>query len=143
MVFGRNGTRRDPRWRTAQSTPARVVPFSNTPPTSETAEKIRRIGEEIIRLSDRQNDMLKLASFGGMSSRMTADHDSHEIVRLIISLAHGIGLNVVAEGTETEEQISELKRLDCEMAQRFFYSPPVEPKAAFELLLRSYRTALR
>jgi EAL domain-containing protein (putative c-di-GMP-specific phosphodiesterase class I) len=76
-------------------------------------------------------------------SRMTAHHDSHEIVRLTISLAHGIGLNVVAEGTETEEQISELKRLDCEMAQRFFYSPPVEPKAAFELLLRSYRTALR
>jgi PAS domain S-box-containing protein len=75
-------------------------------------------------------------------SRMNDDHDSHEIVRLIIMLAHSVGLKVVAEGTETEEQIRELKRLDCEMAQGFFYSPPVEPKAAFELLLRSYQGAL-
>lgn len=71
-------------------------------------------------------------------SNMNTDHDNHEIVRLIITLAHNLGLKVVAEGTETEEQITELKRLGCEMAQGYLYSPPVDPKAAFGLLLRSY-----
>lgn len=70
-------------------------------------------------------------------SNMNADRDSYEIVRLIIMLAHSVGLKVVAEGTETEEQITELKRLGCEMAQGYLYSPPVDRKAAFGLLLRS------
>ncbi len=71
-------------------------------------------------------------------SNMNTDHDSHEIVRLIIMLAHSVGLKVVAEGTETEEQIAGLKRLGCEMAQGYLYSPPVDQKAAFGLLLQSY-----
>lgn len=75
-------------------------------------------------------------------SNMNADHDSHEIVRLIIMLAHSLGLKVVAEGTETEEQITELKGLGCELAQGYLYSPPVDAKAAFGLLLRSYEEAL-
>ncbi len=75
-------------------------------------------------------------------SQMNADHDSHEIVRLIIMLAHSVGLKVVAEGTETEEQITALKQLDCEMAQGYLYSPPVDQKAAFELLLRSHEEVL-
>ena len=75
-------------------------------------------------------------------SNMNTDHESHEIVRLIVMLAHSVGLKVVAEGTETEEQITELKRLKCEMAQGFLYSPPVDRKAAFGLLLRSHEPAL-
>jgi PAS domain S-box-containing protein len=75
-------------------------------------------------------------------SSMATDHENREIVRLIIMLAHSLGLQVVAEGTETDEQITELKHLNCEMAQGFFYSPPVESKAAFQLLLRSYQGAL-
>src|SRR5229473_484943 len=71
-------------------------------------------------------------------SNMNTDHDSHEIVRLIIMLAHSVGLKVVAEGTETEEQIAGLKRLGCEMAQGYLYSPPVDQRAAFGLLLQSY-----
>jgi EAL domain-containing protein (putative c-di-GMP-specific phosphodiesterase class I) len=57
-------------------------------------------------------------------------------------LAHSLGLNVVAEGTETEEQIKELKRLGCEMAQGYLYSPPVDSKAALGLLLHSYEEAV-
>jgi PAS domain S-box-containing protein len=75
-------------------------------------------------------------------SRMNADHDSHEIVRLIIMLAHSLGLKVVAEGTETEDQITELKRLGCEMAQGYLYSQPVDSKTAFGLLQRSYQNVL-
>ena len=75
-------------------------------------------------------------------SNMSTNHESHEIVRLIVMLAHSVGLKVVAEGTETEEQITELKRLKCEMAQGFLYSPPVDRKAAFGLLMRSHEEVL-
>jgi EAL domain-containing protein (putative c-di-GMP-specific phosphodiesterase class I) len=73
-------------------------------------------------------------------SQMSSDHDNHEIVRLIVMLAHSLGLKVVAEGTETQEQITELKHLKCEMAQGFLYSPPVDSTQAFELLLNSHRS---
>jgi diguanylate cyclase (GGDEF)-like protein/PAS domain S-box-containing protein len=75
-------------------------------------------------------------------SNMNTDHDSHEIVRLIVMLAHSLRLKVVAEGTETEDQITELKRLGCEMAQGYLYSPPVDSKTAGELLQRSHAEVL-
>jgi EAL domain-containing protein (putative c-di-GMP-specific phosphodiesterase class I) len=75
-------------------------------------------------------------------SNMITDHDSHEIVRLIVMLAHSLGLKVVAEGTETEQQITGLKRLGCEMAQGYLYSPPVDRTAAFGLLRHSYDETL-
>lgn len=75
-------------------------------------------------------------------SNMHSDRESHEIVRLIIMLAHSLGLKIVAEGTETEAQITALKGLDCEMAQGFLFSPPVPPKAAWELLKKNYQPAL-
>jgi diguanylate cyclase (GGDEF)-like protein/PAS domain S-box-containing protein len=75
-------------------------------------------------------------------SQMSTDHDNHEIVRLIISLAHSLELKVVAEGTETQDEVNELKHLKCEMVQGFLYSPPVDSVKAFELLLASHRQAL-
>jgi len=75
-------------------------------------------------------------------AQMNNDRDSYEIVRLIIMLAHNMGLKVVAEGCETEQQVAEIKRLGCEMAQGYLYSPPVAPEAAFGLLLRSYEGVL-
>src|SRR3981081_1055 len=52
-------------------------------------------------------------------SNMDSDPENREIVRTIIVLAHNLGLKVVAEGTEKEEQISLLKELNCEMAQGY------------------------
>jgi PAS domain S-box-containing protein len=68
-------------------------------------------------------------------SDMHSNGESREIVRLIIMLAHSIGLKVVAEGTETLNQIEVLKRLGCEMAQGYFYSPPVSAQSASDLLM--------
>jgi predicted signal transduction protein with EAL and GGDEF domain len=70
-------------------------------------------------------------------AQMSNDHESREIVRLIIMIAHSVGLKVVAEGTETRDQIGELKDLGCEMAQGYFYSQPVNAQVAFELLVNS------
>ncbi len=73
---------------------------------------------------------------------MNADRESHEIVRLIIMLAHNLGLKIVAEGTETGNQVAELKQLGCEMAQGYLFSSPVPPESARELLLKDYQPAL-
>ena len=73
---------------------------------------------------------------------MSSDHESREIVRRIIMIAHSVGLKVVAEGTETKDQIGELKKLGCEMAQGYFYSPPVSSQSAFGLLSQNEKAVL-
>jgi PAS domain S-box-containing protein len=69
-------------------------------------------------------------------SNMDTDSESREIVRIIIMLAHNLGLEVVAEGTETAEQVNQLKQLGCEMSQGYFFSRPVDQQAISELLQR-------
>ena len=73
-------------------------------------------------------------------SNMNTDRDNHEIARLIVMLAHSLGLTIVAEGAETAEQVEALTRMNCDMVQGYFYSPPVDAKAAFDLLLRTQQT---
>ena len=72
---------------------------------------------------------------------MDSDPESHEIVRIIIMLAHNLGLKVVAEGTETEEHVRLLKQLNCETAQGYNYSRPADAQAMVKLLANS-RTAV-
>jgi PAS domain S-box-containing protein len=67
-------------------------------------------------------------------SNMDSDPENREIVRAIIILAHNLGLKVVAEGTETEGHINLLKQLNCEMAQGYFFSRPVDEQAILKLL---------
>jgi len=70
-------------------------------------------------------------------SNMDSDPESLEIVKVIIMLAHNLGLKVVAEGTETAEQIQTLQQLHCEAAQGYFYSKPAEAAAISALLAKS------
>ena len=72
-------------------------------------------------------------------SRMDGDTETLEIVRLIIMLAHHMGLKVVAEGVETRAQVDLLKDLGCERAQGYFFSKPVDP-ATIQQLLTANRT---
>jgi len=51
--------------------------------------------------------------------------DDTAIVTGTIALAHSLGLRVVAEGVETEEQLKILRRLRCDEAQGFHFSEPV------------------
>lgn len=62
--------------------------------------------------------------------------ESLAVVSTIISLAHSLGLNVVAEGVETKEQAESLKRLKCDEAQGFLYSRPVPAADVVPLLRR-------
>ena len=76
-------------------------------------------------------------------SNMDRDPESREIVRIIIMLAHNLGLKAVAEGTETEEQVNLLKQLNCEMAQGYYFSRAADDQAMLKLLAsnRSARAA--
>jgi diguanylate cyclase (GGDEF)-like protein len=57
------------------------------------------------------------------------------IVRTIMPLAQNLGLDVVAEGVETHEQVSLLKELRCKYAQGYFFSRPINAQDAEKLLL--------
>lgn len=61
-------------------------------------------------------------------------NDDMAIVSAIIAMAQALGFQVLAEGTEREEQIEFLKQKGCTMYQGYFKSPPV-PAEAFEKLL--------
>src|SRR5437899_135593 len=67
-------------------------------------------------------------------SRMDSDHETHEIVRVIIMLDHSLGLKVVAEGVETQAQLDLLKGLGCERAQGYLFSKPVDHETILKLL---------
>lgn len=55
----------------------------------------------------------------------------------IISMVHKVGLKVVAEGVETEEQREFLAEAGCDVIQGYYYSRPLEPSAALELFCNS------
>ncbi|MEP6903206.1 MAG: EAL domain-containing protein [Actinomycetota bacterium] len=48
-----------------------------------------------------------------------------EIVRTIVMLARNLGMKVIAEGVETQAQLDELKKLNCEGAQGYFFAAPM------------------
>jgi diguanylate cyclase (GGDEF)-like protein len=59
-----------------------------------------------------------------------------EIVRTIVTLAHNLGMDVVAEGVETKEQLGELRAMGCDYGQGFLFSRAVEARDARALMER-------
>lgn len=59
--------------------------------------------------------------------RMGTDGDRSEIVRTIITMAHNLGLSVIAEGVETPEQLERVTVLACEQGQGYLISRPLAP----------------
>ena len=68
-------------------------------------------------------------------SRIGKDQEKGEIVGSIATLAHNLGMEVIAEGVETAFQLSLVKALKCESAQGFYFSPPKDSKEAEALIL--------
>jgi len=66
---------------------------------------------------------------------MADDRDDRMIVRSTIELAHSLGLNVVAEGVETEACLDELRALGCDLAQGYLISGPLR-RSRLEAWLR-------
>ncbi len=70
--------------------------------------------------------------------RLCRPHGTGSIVDAIISMAHSLGLEVVAEGVETNEQWSFLRDLKCDIVQGYFFSNPL-PANEVAALLRHKR----
>ena len=68
---------------------------------------------------------------------MTTDASDAMMVKNIIDMAHNFGLNVIAEGVETESQLSKLKEDGCKSYQGYLFSKPV-PIEEFELLISEH-----
>ena len=65
---------------------------------------------------------------------MVDNNENIEIVRTIIMLAQNLGMDVIAEGIETKEQLALLRKLKCEKGQGYYFSKPLEKAAAENLL---------
>ncbi len=63
------------------------------------------------------------------------DDGRGRIAHTIINMSHDLGIPVTAEGIETVEQSRKFRGLNCELAQGYFFSKPVEALAAEKLLL--------
>lgn len=59
---------------------------------------------------------------------------SRFIIKTIVNLAHGLGMTVVCEGVETEDQVCFLRQIGCDIAQGYYYARPV-PMNEFEKML--------
>jgi diguanylate cyclase (GGDEF)-like protein/PAS domain S-box-containing protein len=71
-------------------------------------------------------------------TRMSENNENTEIVRTIVVLAQNLGMDVVAEGVETNEQLVLLQKLGCENGQGYFFSKPVNADGAEKIIAETY-----
>jgi EAL domain-containing protein (putative c-di-GMP-specific phosphodiesterase class I) len=70
--------------------------------------------------------------------RMCEGDESFEIVKTIVTLAGNLGMQVIAEGVETEDQLEQLKLLKCQYAQGYLFSRPLAATDA-DIFIRGAR----
>jgi diguanylate cyclase (GGDEF)-like protein len=125
---------------------------------SDIMENAEFAGKIISQLRDR-NIQLSIDDFGtGYSSlsylhRLPIDHlkidrsfvmrigkngKNTEIIRAIIALAKSLGMYTIAEGVETQEQLDQIKELDCDYCQGYLFSKPVDADLARNLLITGF-----
>jgi diguanylate cyclase (GGDEF)-like protein len=63
------------------------------------------------------------------------DSGDEAIVAATVSLGHALGLKVVAEGVETEEQLARLQEMGCDLAQGYYFAEPLSSQDAEKLLV--------
>ena len=110
-----------------------------------TAEELRRLGfiiemddfgsgySSLNMLSQMNLDMLKLDM--KFVQNEIAKPEEQSILKDIVSMAHRMHLEVVAEGVETRDQMERLQACGCDYAQGYYFSKPL-PREEFEKLLK-------
>lgn len=74
--------------------------------------------------------------------KLSENANDLKIVQAIIGLGENLGLTVIAEGVETEEQVDLLTRNGCFYQQGYYYSRPISDKALYELMQDARNTLL-
>jgi PAS domain S-box-containing protein len=74
---------------------------------------------------------------------MQTDRSTSGIVEMIILLARKMNLKVIAEGIEIPRQFERLRELGCQYGQGYYFSQPLEPKAAQQFLLQQQTAPAR
>ena len=69
-------------------------------------------------------------------STMNQSDENLQIVKTIVTLAGNLGMEVIAEGVETEEQLNQLRLLKCQYAQGFLFSKPMNAMDADLFILK-------
>jgi EAL domain-containing protein (putative c-di-GMP-specific phosphodiesterase class I) len=67
-------------------------------------------------------------------NRLDGEDSDPVIVQTILALAHNLGMQVIAEGVESEGQAECLRAMGCQYAQGYYFSPPVDGDSAGALL---------
>lgn len=75
-------------------------------------------------------------------TKMADNNENTEIVRTIVVLAQNLGMDVVAEGVETKEQLELLRSLGCENGQGYYFSRPVDSENAAKFIGDTYSEAM-
>ena len=74
---------------------------------------------------------------------ITTDPEDAAITSTIITMAHSLGLEVVAEGVETAEQLQYLRSQGCDEIQGHWFARPLEADACFAFLSRFESSRVR
>ncbi|GFE60576.1 bifunctional diguanylate cyclase/phosphodiesterase [Geobacter sp. AOG2] len=83
-----------------------------------------------------QFSISKLKIDKAFTNAVTTDERSAAISRAIISMAHSLGMRVMAEGVETQEQVDYLRDLGCDEIQGYLVSCPLPPDETMQFLAR-------
>jgi len=73
---------------------------------------------------------------------ITESEDNLVITEVIISVGHKMGLTVIAEGVETNEQLDIITNMKCDMAQGYYFSKPVDLEALHSYLIDERKSAI-
>lgn len=124
--------------------------MANAKQTLVTIEALRRCGvrlaiddfgtgySSLIYLKRLPIDTLKIDK--AFIDDLTRDPDDEAITVTIITMAHSLGLNVIAEGVETEQQFAYLLERGCDEIQGYWLSRPLDPDRCLAFL-RSWEPA--
>jgi diguanylate cyclase (GGDEF)-like protein/PAS domain S-box-containing protein len=67
-----------------------------------------------------------------------SENKDSEILRIIVMLANCLGLDVIAEGVETSDQLNRLRSIGCQYYQGYYFSKPIKEESAEDLIARFY-----
>jgi diguanylate cyclase (GGDEF)-like protein len=124
------------------------VLINNSAKTQETLNEIRELGvrmaiddfgtgfSSLSYITQFHVDRLKIDR--SFISNCLTDRNSETVTRVIIAMAHGLDISVVAEGVETAEQYRFLEQIDCDTVQGYYFSEP-GVAAEMEVLLQNFR----